>query len=267
VSLFAFQQLALFQQKSLELVKLQREIEQLRKATNTFEQVLVKVQMLEVNLTKLRKLGMDFDRFTDGSITNAGPRQMIDALVAPVSSPIFDQSATVDANASSRLVDALKQNSLAKVLAEPNVVVTSGRPGSFNVGGELPLPAKDGIEFRKFGTQLDLLAVALGDNQIRLEIRTRVSEIDEAHAIEINGARIPGLSVREVDTAYEMSFGQSAILTGLVQKRTEAIKLDSGEIKQEQVEFGLLVVVTPELVDSMDMPAADASRDDRRTKK
>src|SRR4029078_4443318 len=88
----------------------------------------------------------------------------------------------VEPNGILRFMDALKQNNVAKLLAEPTVVVVSGRPGSFNVGGEFPIPAKDGskaaVEFRKFGTQLDLVALALGDNLVRLEVRTRVSEID-----------------------------------------------------------------------------------------
>ena len=107
---------------------------------------------------------------------------------------------------------------------ESKAVVVSGRPASVNVGGEFPLPGIDGrpVEFRQFGTQLDLVAVTTGNNQVRLEIRARVSELDDAHAIVISGARVPRLNVREFNTAIEMAFGQTAVLSGLVQKRTES---------------------------------------------
>jgi pilus assembly protein CpaC len=36
--------------------------------------------------------------------------------------------------------DALKQNGLGRILAEPNLVTTSGQEASFLAGGEYPIP-------------------------------------------------------------------------------------------------------------------------------
>jgi Flp pilus assembly secretin CpaC len=258
----------LLQQKCAELDQLQREIKQLREATGTAQQILVKVQMLEVSLTKLRQLGMDMNWSANAHFSEAKMRQDFESTDGRAHSSTTEWGAKEGSNVSLLFVDALKRQNLAKVLAEPNIIVVSGRPGSFNVGGEFPLPAqkdaKSAVDFQKYGTELNIQALSLGDNQVRLEVRTRVSEIDEGRAIEINGTRVPGLNVRECDTACELSFGQSAVLTGLVQQRMESYRVDGGDTKEALVDVGLMVVVTPELVDRPGAPSASANHDMNR---
>jgi len=269
------QQRLLLQQKSAELDRLQREVAQLRAATGTPQQILVKIQMLEVSLTKLRKLGVDFAHAAPyEGVFGSSPA----SLLANISNPGGSHSAVritggdtfefgiVDAkSAFSGWLDALERNNIAKILAEPNLVVVSGRPGSFNVGGEFPLPANNDskavVDFRKFGTQVDVLASALGGNQVRLEFKARVCEIDDNHAVEVNGFRIPRLNVRECDTATQMAFGQTAVLSGLVQQRTESHTVEGGQTKEERVDVALMVIVTPEYVAPLDAPAVSAHRD------
>jgi Flp pilus assembly secretin CpaC len=242
----------LLRAKIAELDRLQREVDQLRAATRTPQQILVKVQMLEVNLTQLQKLGIDFSGFTSGL---AGKTQSQPGTTG--------LAVHVEPKVASGFFVALKHAD-ATVLAEPTVVVISGRPASVNVGGEFPLPGVDGkpVEFRKFGTQLDINALAMGNNQVRLEIRTRVSQIDDAHAIVIGGARVPSLNVREFNTALEMPFGQTAVLSGLVQQRTESQRSENGVLEEKPIEVGLAVVVTPEFVHPLDPTTAnrDATR-------
>ena len=59
-------------------------------------------------------------------------------------------------------IEALKQEDMLKVLAEPNLVTVSGRPASYLVGGQMPYPQPTGfgniaINFRDFGTQIDFV--------------------------------------------------------------------------------------------------------------
>jgi pilus assembly protein CpaC len=106
-------------------------------------------------------------------------------------------------------IDWLQENRIAKILAEPNIVAVSGRPAQFNVGGEIPIvvPQSLGtasIEFKPFGTQIDFLPIVLGNGNIRLEVRPRISEIDDSRSVVIQNFTIPSLTVRQVDTAVEM---------------------------------------------------------------
>ncbi len=259
------EQQILLQEKCVELDRLQREVQHLRDATGTAQQIRIKVQMLEVSLTKLRNMGTDTDWFSDGYVSGTKMQQLLDATEVLVPAERAESVTKAEANDSLRFVNWLKRKNLAKVLADPTVVVLSGRPASISIGGEFPLPAnKDSkavVDFRKFGTELELLALALGNNQVRLELKTRVSAIDSNHAIEISGVRVPGLKVRQCDTGCELSFGQTAVLTGLVQQRIEAQQDESGEVSEVINDVGLVVVVCPELVPLLEVPLASANHD------
>ena len=41
----------------------------------------------------------------------------------------------------------------------------------------------------------------LGNGNIRLEVRPRVSDLDPSNGVSLNNVNIPALTVREVDTA------------------------------------------------------------------
>ena len=149
----------------------------------------------------------------------------------------------------------------------------SGRPAQFNVGGEFPIvvPQSLGttsIEYKKYGTQIDFLPIVLGNGNIRLEVRPRISERDDSLGVVLPDAEsivVPALTVREVDTAVEMKAGQTFALAGLVQERTEAINrglpylsdipvigVPFRKTDNEVNEIELLIMVTPEFVDPID---------------
>ena len=57
-------------------------------------------------------------------------------------------------------IDALKEENLVKVLAEPTLVALSGQEAHFLAGGEFPIPVPQSfgvttIQFKKFGIQLN----------------------------------------------------------------------------------------------------------------
>ncbi len=168
------------------------------------------------------------------------------------------------------VLEALRSYGVVKVLAEPTLVTVSGRPASFQEGGEFPvvIPQSLGtnaIEFKEFGTRVDFVPLVQGNGNIRLEVRPQVSEIDNARGVDLNGIVVPGLRTRWVDTAVEMRSGQTLALAGLIQTRVEnenrglpwladlpwAGNLFSRQ-REEVNEVELLVVVRPELVAAMD---------------
>lgn len=239
------------------------------------DQVLLHVKVMEVSRTKLRTLGFDFI-WSDGSSFAASS---ISGLLQAVSTGggtvnALGQTASfgvVDANSAFfGFLDALRQDQLMKLLAEPDLVTVSGRPAFFNVGGEFPIlvPQSLGtisIEYKKYGTQLDFVPIVLGNGNIRLEVRPRVSEIDNTRSVRLQDIDVPALRVREVDTGAEMRAGQTMAIAGLLYNREEAAfrKVPFlGEIpyvgvlfshKRDEInEIELLVLVTPEIVSAMD---------------
>jgi hypothetical protein len=104
------------------------------------------------------------------------------------------------------------------------------------------------------------MAEAVGDNRVRLEVNANVSALDQNHAIEIHGVSIPGLKVRQCDTGCELSFGETVVITGHVEKRVEAIQGQDGEVKEVTVDIGYMVVVTPEIAQPIESSVAGAMR-------
>lgn len=161
------------------------------------------------------------------------------------------------------LTEALQKNDVARILAEPSIVTLSGRPASFHVGGQMPLPAPPGskqpIEFRPFGTQVDVVAKAVGNNRVRLDLRVEVSEPLDAHAITVGGTRVSALRVRRCDTPIELEFGQTGVLTGMVERSRVAAQKETGTPANEN-EIELLFLVTPETVPALASAANGSAR-------
>jgi pilus assembly protein CpaC len=238
------------------------------------QQILLKVKVLEVSRTKLRQLGVDwaFSGGSDFALNSVSGILSFDEIGNFVTNN-NDTFAfgIVDGNDSFfGFLEALQEHRVAKILAEPNLVAVSGRPAQFNVGGEFPvlIPQSLGtssIEFKPYGTQVDFLPIVLGNGNIRLEVRPRISEIDPARSVELTGFDIPALTVRQVDTAVEMKAGQTFALAGLVQERTESVNrglpylsdlpiigVPFRRTQNEVNEIELLILVTPEFVDPID---------------
>jgi pilus assembly protein CpaC len=127
------------------------------------------------------------------------------------------------------VIDALDQEGLLTMLAEPNLTAISGQTASFLAGGELPIPvAQDTtgaitIVYKPYGISLDFTPTVLADNRISLKVRPEVSEIDTTHSVSTSGVEVPALTVRRVETTVELSSGQSFAIGGLLQSQTSDV--------------------------------------------
>lgn len=240
------------------------------------QQISLHVKLLEVSRTKLRAIGMDWANFNGDDFvinTAAGLIEAAGTTAAGISGAGQDTVQFGVVNGANTFLGAirfLRDNGLAKVLAEPTLVTVSGRPASFLSGGEFPIIVPqslgvNGVEFKQFGTRVDFVPIVLGSGNIRLEVRPQVSEIDNSRSVEINGVQIPAIRTRWVDTAVEMRAGQTLALAGLIQNRIESQKVGLpflsdipfvgnvfGKTEEENSEVELLVIVRPQLVDALD---------------
>jgi pilus assembly protein CpaC len=247
------------------------------------QQVLLHVKVMEISRTNLKALGFDWMNFSAGGdfvgstvsglLTKANPTTSVfrtGAAMTTSGAETLQFGIVNDPAGFVGFLDALKQEDLLKVLAEPNLVTVSGRPASYLVGGQMPYPQPTGfgniaINFRDFGTQIDFVPIVLGNGGVRLEVRPRVSEIDPTLSITVAGTSVPGFRMREVDTGVELKFGQTLAIAGLLQQRTTMVKrgipylmdvpylgaaFSRKENKINEVE--LLILVRPELVDGLD---------------
>jgi pilus assembly protein CpaC len=177
-------------------------------------------------------------------------------------------------------LDVLKQNNLGRVLAEPNLVTTSGQQASFLAGGEFPIPVPQGgsaigaitIEFKKFGVQLEFTPTVLNDSKISVKVHPTVSELDNTFGQTIvltGGFVVPGLRTREMNTQVEVNDGQTFAIAGLLSDNSRSIMkkfpvlgdipvlgalFRSDEYQKNLTE--LVALVTPHLVKPMPPGAA-----------
>ena len=103
-------------------------------------------------------------------------------------SPLFG---VFDAGHFSLFIDALRTNSLAKILAEPNLMALDGQPARFLVGGMFPFPVPQSrsipggtavvtVQFQRFGTILTFLPEILPNDVIRLDVEPVISKLNYA---------------------------------------------------------------------------------------
>ena len=196
------------------LEDLQAEAQQLRAATGSDRQILVHVQILEVSLSKAQSLGFDMSKLTGQS--SSPPGVLIqEAIVARITLSTMPGK-------QQQLVESLRKDNLAKILAEPTLVTTSGRPASLNSGGQFALPKPEGPdsgakEYQEYGTRVDLTADLLGEQKVRLALHCRTSELDLEHTVSVGKAILPGLRVLEFQTTTELRDDQTLVLAGPIQ--------------------------------------------------
>lgn len=233
--------------------------------------VLLHVKVLEISRTKLRTCGFDWAQLSSGgSFISQG----VSGVLQTPGTVVGTQGATMRFGVVGSggefygFVEALRQNQLARLLAEPTLVTLDGRPANFNVGGQVPIPMQQAlgvttVTYRQFGTQIDFVPIILGNGMIRLEVRPDITEIDPSLRDSVTG--VPGFRQRTADTAVEMKAGQTLAIAGLVFTREDAVNrgipwladlpwvgAPFRHVSNTRNDVELLIFVTPEFCEAMD---------------
>lgn len=235
-------------------------------------QVSLRVRVAEVSRSVIKELGVNWEAigsmgaFTFGLVTGR------DFVNGSIIERAFNGAGFAFAGASTRranvtaLVDALAQEGLISILAEPNLTAVSGQKASFLAGGEFPVPVtqsenRTAIDFRRFGVSLDFTPVVLSDRLISINVRPEVSELSEEGSVVLNNFRVPSLRTRRAETTVELGSGESLVIGGLIQNTfsTDIEKFPglgdvpvlgalfrSSRFRKNQSE--LIIIVTPYIV-------------------
>lgn len=199
-----------------------------RIAVDAPNQVNLRVRIAEVSRSAVKELGVNWDATLTNSsflfgIATGNPVVAGSTFLTRNNgtNSIFGNvtSGTVDLNG---LVDALNEEGLLTVLAEPNLTAMSGESASFLAGGEFPIPVPQDnntitIEFKKFGVQLSFTPVLLSGGRISLRVAPEVSQLSASGSVTINNFVIPALTTRQAETTVELASGQSFAIAGLLQ--------------------------------------------------
>ncbi|HSR11769.1 MAG TPA: type II and III secretion system protein family protein, partial [Thermodesulfobacteriota bacterium] len=196
-------------------------------------QVMLEVRVAEMQRSLLRRMGVNWNYISNSGanfgisllnnltrVTQAGfpgnPLGVSDRLNA-----IFrftGQNATWTV-----FIDALKEEGLLKVLAEPTLITLSGKSANFLAGGEIPIPVPQPsgvgttitIQYKPFGVGLNFSPIIMSDNRINMQVAPEVSDLDFSNAVQISGFVVPAFTTRRASTTIELADGQSFAIAGL----------------------------------------------------
>ena len=225
------------------------------------QQVLLQVKVAQVDKTALKRLGISYlvkGNSAEGFSNLVGAPQTVATTVTPFtiapgsSVPIvfpsttgpkgingtgpfgiggFDPLDSFQAGVSyfpagiGAVLQALSTKGLAKILAEPNLLVKSGQEGNFLAGSRIPYSvlistggaATSSIVFETVGVKLHFKPEVLENGLITLKIDpAEVSSI--AGTLAVNG--YPIIDTRDVRTTVDLKDGESLVLAGLLQEET-----------------------------------------------
>jgi pilus assembly protein CpaC len=195
------------------------------------QQVNLRVRIAEVSRNVIRQLGINWNNLASlgkyAAIGVVTSNPLLASLQPPSAATLGynfpTPGRTLDINA---LIDAMSQDQLVHVLAEPNLTAMSGETASFLVGGEFPIPVaaqnfQVTIEFKQYGVSLAFVPTVLSGGRINMKVRPEVSALSTLGAVQLgignSTIQIPALTVRRAETTVELASGQSFAIAGLLQ--------------------------------------------------
>jgi len=246
------------------------------------QQVMLQVRFAEVSRSATNALGVNL-AYSDGNsfgASNIGQVNPFSVAAGALAGSAVNPAVTVFGRAQigdttiDFFINALRQNNLLRILAEPNLIAMSGQEANFLAGGEFPIPVTQSgdtgggnaitIEYREFGVRLKMVPVVLGDGRIRLKVAPEVSDLDFTTAVRFGGFVVPGLTSRKLETTVELGDGQTFAIAGLLNNSITATKDVTPvlgdmpllgalfrSVRYQRKETELVVLVTPRLVDAL----------------
>ena len=248
-------------------------------------QVMLEVRVAEMSRNLLRRLGVNFSYLSSNG--QSFGLSLLNGLTKLPSEGFPGSGLGVSDNVTGIVrflqqgatwtvfVDALKQEGLLKVLAEPTLITMSGRKANFLAGGEYPIPVPQSgaggfvtitIDYKPYGVALNFTPTVLDGNKINMQVAPEVSELDFSKAVTISGYIVPAVTTRRVSTVIELGDGQSFAIAGLLANNTRevinkfpllgdipilGVLFRSTEFQKNETE--LIIIVTPHLVKPMDL--------------
>jgi pilus assembly protein CpaC len=247
------------------------------------QQVMLEVRVAEIDRSLLKRFGINFS-YLSGSGNQFGLTLLNNLTgLSQGGSPATGLKVSDTVNAVLRFlaggatwtvfIDALKEEGLLNILAEPTLITLSGRTANFLAGGEFPIPVPQGsgagttitIEYKPFGVGLTFTPTVLSEKKISMQVAPEVSQLDFSKSVSVGGFLVPSLTTRRVSTVVELADGQSFAIAGLLSHEIREVASKYpvlGEVPVlgalfrssnfQKNETELIIIATPHLVKPLD---------------
>ena len=226
-------------------------------------QVDIRARMIEVNVTDLQTLGVNWMFQWDDQIQSVQATGTVNDPVPPALNIQYSRLTDFQADA---MVDAILSNTDSKVISAPRITSANNQTAKILVGERLPYTrfssesatgaVQEEVDFVDVGIQLEVTPIISADSMVVMIVDAEISEVLDK---EVQG--IPRIGTREAHTRVAARSGETLVIGGLrkiqtVENRTGIPFLSRipflGRLfryeNTEEKEMEILIFLTPSLV-------------------
>ncbi|MCL1037380.1 pilus assembly protein N-terminal domain-containing protein [Shewanella submarina] len=195
------------------------------------DMVKMDVKVLEINRSDGMQLGINWDNAISGPslalVNNFKPTNFVYGSEDNPLLEVFGTSIPVNSSKSysyagiatgiNSIINLLKEDGTARILAEPSLSTRTGQPASFHSGGAYPLAVLNEfgqpvVQMQEYGIQLDIEPNIDEHGNIISAVRAEMSSIDFSTIVQ----GVPGLLTRNTESVVNMKSGETLVISGLV---------------------------------------------------
>lgn len=269
------------------------------------QQVILLVRVAEMSRSVTQQLGIDWQTATPATLAAVGAKTALSGglEVAVGGTPIpalplkpggflqGDSAGTLIGNGApgnytlhfphsnlDGVLNALDEDNLAHLLAEPTLTALSGHTASFISGGSFPVPVpgangQTSVNFQNYGVQLQFTPIVLSNGEIYMHVAPTVSQVSNLNSVSVSAGNsslvVPSLIQQSANTTVMLGSGQTLAIAGLLENQSTqsnasvpglgdvpvlgaAFRNDNWTRSQDE----LVILVTPYIVKPQDNPNA-----------
>lgn len=233
-------------------------------------EVLVQVEILEVNRTRLKEYGIEITSALNGIEGVAGAIFPDPTKTYTLDDNPYSKENLVISQLPGVIYRLLKTDTATRVLANPQLRTTEGETAQARFGDQVPVPvtvftpiAQGGVaqqpvtsfEYKSVGVNIDITPRVHHDSDVSLSLKLEISSLGPLFQNN------PTFRSRNVNSLLRLRDGETTILAGLIQEeeRTSAVGLPGlgdvpvlGKIfsrnRKEAVETDIVMTLTPHVV-------------------
>ncbi len=196
-------------------------------------EVLVDVELIQVDSTKLRDIGMSL---SDSSYTFGVDATKLGATTATGAVPLPNVGDITRSMWSvvlpSVTINLIKSAGEAETLAQPQLRITEGQKGSLVIGDQEPIPTTTfntsqtiggnivpitAFQYKDVGIKIELEPRVHHNNEVTLKLKVEASEL--TGEVNFNGQTMPTFGTRNIDSVIRLKDGETSLLAGLIKYR------------------------------------------------
>ena len=196
-------------------------------------EVLVDVELIQVDSTKLRDIGMSLSTYSYSLGVDAKQLGASTSTGAVPITSIPDITRSMwNMVLPTVTVNLIKSAGEAQALAQPQLRITEGQKGSLVIGNQEPIPTTTfntsqtiggnvvpitAFQYKDVGIKIEIEPRVHHNNEVTLKLKVEAS--DKTGEVTYNGQTMPTFGTRNIDTVIRLKDGETSMLAGLIRYR------------------------------------------------